>query len=379
MDNGFSELDGQLYERVSSFARTHLAKPVQPTPAAFREAIQKMGEMGLCGLCISEDFGGTGLGAKSTSVALEALGRECPDGGLWFSVGAHLLACALPVAEFAGESVKRKLLPKLASGEYLGANAATEAEAGSDIFALRTSAVREGESYVLNGAKSYVTNGPASDVMVVYAATRPSDGFMGLSAFAVESRLPGIRFGAPIELVGLDSAPMSSVYFEDCRVPAECILGQEGQGGLIFSRSMLWERACLFAGYLGAMERQLGQVVTYAKERRQAGHAIGKYQAVSHRIADMKIRLESARLLLYRACEKLDQNAPDAALSVAMSKVAVSEAAVQSGLDAVQIFGGLGLSAEMGVERQLRDALPSTIVSGTSEIQRNLIAKLLGL
>jgi L-prolyl-PCP dehydrogenase len=365
--------DTELYERTLRFAVHELRQH-----RFDREVWRRAGDFGLAGLCVPEALGGMGLGAAGTAHVMEALGRGADDAGLVFSLGAHLFACVVPLWKLAGAEMKSRLLPKLASGEWIGANAITEAEAGSDVFSLKSRATREGEDYVLDGAKSWVTNGPVADVFIVYAQTNPKFGYLGLSAFVVERDRAGLSLGKPIEKVGLESSPTCSIYLESCRVPKENLVGSEGQGGPIFESAMLWERSCLFALWVGRMERQLEAVLEHARSRRQFGKALGDFQAISHRVADMKLRLEAARLLLYRACWRIDQG-QDARLDVAMAKLAVSEAAVQSGLDAVQIFGGLGVSSELGVDRYLRDALPATIVSGTSEIQKNLIARCLGL
>jgi alkylation response protein AidB-like acyl-CoA dehydrogenase len=240
-------------------------------------------------------------------------------------------------------------------------------------FALKSRAARDGDHYLLDGEKSYVTNAPVADVFVVYASTDPSAGYLGLSAFAVERGAPGLTVGAPFAKMGLTTSPIATIYLDQCRVPSGNRLGAEGAGAAAFTASMQWERACLFAGYLGSMQRQLERCAAYAAERRQFRRPIGKNQAVSHRIADMKLRLDAARLLLYRACWQHAQGG-DASLEIALSKIAVSEAAIQAGLDAIHIHGGGGFMSETGIERALRDAIPSTIFSGTSEIQRDLVA-----
>lgn len=325
-----------------------------------------------------ECYGGKGLGVLDTAYSMEAFGRGCEDMGLIFSASAHQFACERPIAGYGTEELKKRILPRLASGEWVGANAITEKDAGSDIFALKTTAVRDGAHYVLTGAKSYVSNGPIADAFIVYASTNPAHGFMGISAFVVERNAPGLSVGNSINKIGLTTAPASPIYLDQCRVPATNALGIEGQGAKVFQSSMQWERVCLFAAYVGMMQRQLDRTIDYAKNRRQFGKAISKNQAVSHRIADMKLRLEAARLLVYRACWLLDQQ-KEAVLEVSLAKLAVSEAAIQSGLDAIQIHGSAGLDVEQGIERTLRDALPSAIFSGTSEIQRNLIARELDL
>jgi alkylation response protein AidB-like acyl-CoA dehydrogenase len=298
--------------------------------------------------------------------------------GLVFSVCAHLFACVTAIQDFGDEALKQAWLPRLASGEWLGANAITEVDAGSDVFALTCRALRDGGDYVIDGSKSFVTNAPAADVFLVYAVTNPAHGYLGVSAFVVPRKSPGVEVGPPFDKIGLRRAPAGQVRLEKCRVPASNLVGEEGQGALVFRTSMIWERACLFAGYVGMMEEQLEKTIAFAKERRQFGKPIGKHQAVAHRIADMKLRLESARLLVYRACWSRDRGASPA-LESSLAKLAVSEAAVQSGMDALRVHGGRGTMAETGIADGLFDALPSLTFSGTSDIQRDLIARELGL
>ncbi|NES70646.1 MAG: acyl-CoA dehydrogenase, partial [Okeania sp. SIO2D1] len=243
---------------------------------------------------------------------------------------------------------------------------------------IKTQATLEGEEYVLNGLKSYVSNAPIADVFVIYATTNPSYGHMGISAFVVEKEKAGIVIGEPFETMGLNSSLISTVEFKDCRVPKSHRIGEEGKGTNIFAKSMEWERSCLFATYVGMMERQLETTINHASKRKQFRKTIGKNQAISHRIVDMKLRLEAARLLIYRACWLMDRG-EDAVMEVSLAKLAVSEAAIQSSLDAIQIHAGRGYLTQIGIEQNLRDAVPSTIFSGTSEIQRDLVAKKLGL
>lgn len=376
MEFGWSETQTELYDRALAFTRDVLPKRLG---AEFsREAFLSCGEAGLLGLCAPTEHGGMGLDALTTARVVEAFGRGCPDGGLVFSACAHLFAATMPIAEHGADDVKNAVLPKLCRGEWIGANAISEAEAGSDVFALASRAERDGDHWVLNGAKSFVTNGPVADVFVVYASTSPKHGYLGISAFVVERTTPGLVIGRPFVKTGLKGSSISPIYLEKCRVPARCLLGKEGQGAAIFRASMHWERACLFAAYVGRMERQLDEVIGFARERRQFGKPIGKHQAVAHRIAGMKLRFEAARLLLYRACWLKDSGA-DAATAISLAKLAISEAAVESGLDAVRIHGGNGVIAETGVYDALADAIPATIFSGTSDIQRDIIARTIGL
>ncbi len=381
MDFSWSPAQRELYDGVLRFAREQLNDDVIARDREHRFAAaewKKCGDYGLLGLCIPEEYGGMGLDHQSTALALEALGRGCHDMGLVFGIAAHLLAVARPIADGGDEQLKRRFLPRLCSGEWIGANAITEAEAGSDVFALKTRSERDGDRYRLTGTKSYASNGPVAQVFLVYAMTEPDKGYLGIDAFAVRRDLPGVTVGQAIDKMGLHGCPASSLYLDGVELGAEDRVGRAGGGAELFTGSMLWERSCLFASYLGMMERQIELVAGYAADRRQNRRPIGRNQAVSHRVANMKLRLESARLLLYRACWVRDQG-QDAMLEVALAKVAISEAAVANGLDAVQIFGAVGYSSDLGIERMVRDAVPSTIFSGTSEVQRNLIASRLGL
>jgi len=376
MDFSHSAEEQELAARVLAFARGQ-RPPARGAPFD-RARWRSWGEFGLLGLCVPEAYGGLGLSALRTVLGVEAFARGYPDQGGVFGALAHLFACVMPVVERGSEELKQQYLPRLVGGEWVGANAISEPEAGSDVLALRSRAVKDGEHYVLEGTKSYVTNGPVADVFLVYAQTNPKDGYFGLSAFLVERGTPGVRVGPAFQTVGLEGAGICPVYFEECRVPASARVGAEGQGAVIFKESMTWERSCLFGSYLGLMERVIEQCVAHVRGRKQFGAPLSRNQAVSHRLADMKVRLESARLLLYRACATLDSGA-DATSQVAMAKLAVSEAAVQCGLDAVQLHGGLGVMEEMGVAAALCDSLASRIFSGTNEMQKELIAKGMGL
>lgn len=366
----------ELAERLHAFARAEKT-PAHGLPFD-RTRWRRWGEFGVLGLCAPEAHGGTGASTLATALAVEALGRGSADMGFIFSAMAHLFACVMPIAEHGNAALQSRLLPKLVSGEWVGANAISEAEAGSDVLALKTRAVRDGDGFRLTGTKSYVTNAPVADVFLVYAVTNPDDGYLGLSAFAIEKGTPGLSVGSPFQKAGLKGSPIAQVYLEDCRVGPESLVGAEGQGALVFKKSMLWERSCLFGAYVGLMDRLIATSVEHVKRRKQFGKPLSANQAIAHRLAQMKVRLEGARLLLYRACAALDAKQEATAL-VAMAKLAVSEAAVQCGVDAVQLFGGLGIIEEVGIVTALNDALPSRIFSGSSEMQLELVAKGLGL
>jgi alkylation response protein AidB-like acyl-CoA dehydrogenase len=371
----------QLYEEARDFASRHVnpeSNGRRQAPYFSRREWQLCGEAGLLGACVPQAYGGRGRDALAVARMVEGFARGCTDTGLVFSACAHLFACAMPVAEHGSEELKRRVLPRLASGEWVGANAITEPDAGSDVYSLASRAVHDGTRYRLTGTKSFVTNGPVADCFLVYASTEPAHGYLGISAFVVHRDAPGLSRGEHFGKLGLTGAPVCELRLEDCLVDESNRVGPEGAGAAIFRSSMEWERACLFAQYLGVMDRQLEQVVAFAKSRRQFGRPLGRHQAVAHRAAEMKLRLDAGRLLLHRACW-MKAEGLESTLEVSLAKLAISEAAVRSGLDAIQIFGALGIKTDTGIASALCDAIPGTIFSGTSEIQRDLIARGLGL
>ena len=344
-----------------------------------RELWRKCGEMGLQGLPVPEQYGGSGLDALSSAIALEALGYGCHDGGLVFSLCAHLLSCVVPLWQYGNEEQKQRYLPRLCNGTLVGVHAMTEPGSGSDAFALRTKAEPDGSGFCINGTKTLISNGPIADLVIVFAMTDPDKGYYGgVTAFLVESDTPGFRVSQKFETMGVRTAPLGELVFEDVHVPTEAVLSGVGAGSTLFTQVMDWERICLFASHIGTMERLLEQSIRYARTRTQFGQSIGKFQAVAHRIVDMKVQLEAARLLTYRAAWRLGR-VKHVSMDASMAKLFVSESLVKAALDTVQIHGGHGYMTEYEVERALRDAVGSTIYSGTSEMQRNIIARWLGL
>ncbi|NOT26801.1 MAG: acyl-CoA dehydrogenase [Acidobacteria bacterium] len=343
-----------------------------------RDDWQKCAEFGVQGMPIPQEYGGLGLGILPLIGVMEGLGYGCRDSGLLFSLNAHLWTNSIPILIYGTEEQKTRWLPPLCDGSLVGANGASEPDAGSDIFSMRTRATRRGNEYVLNGAKTFVTNAPVADLFVVYATIDPALGPMGITAFIVERDRPGLNIGKHMEKMGLRTSPMAEVVLEDCIVPIDNRLGREGRGVEIFECSMEWERGCILGSFLGVMRRQLEGCIAHARSRKQFGKAIGKFQSVANRIVDMRVRLDTSRPMVYRIGELKEQN-KTAVLEASIAKLYVSEALVQSALDAVQIYGGYGYMTEQEVERDLRDAVAGTLYSGTSEIQRNIIARSLGL
>jgi alkylation response protein AidB-like acyl-CoA dehydrogenase len=372
----------ELTEQIVRFATKELNAGVaeRDRDQVFsRELWRKCAEVGLTGLMVDPAYGGSGLDPLTCALCLEAFGYGCADGGLVFSVGAHLLAVVVPVAKHGSDAQKRRYLPGFCDGTLVAVHGMSEPDSGSDAFAMRMRGEPDGDGWRLNGTKTFASNGPVADVALVFAMTNPEEGhFGGLTGFLVDKGTPGFRVGKPMEKMGLRTSPMSELIFEDCRVGPEAVLGEPGSGSAVFTSAMEWERTLLVAPHVGAMRRLLEQAVKYARTRRQFGQAIGKFQAISHKIADMKVRLEAARLLVLQAASRLDQSRM-ASFDAAIAKVFASEALVKSALDTVQIFGGYGYATEYDVERTLRDAVGGTLYSGTSEIQRNIIARWLGL
>ncbi|MEU9337995.1 acyl-CoA dehydrogenase family protein [Streptomyces sp. NPDC048290] len=380
MDFGWNDDQLARYDKTLSDVRG--AFPFEDTSRATdhyrREDWLRLGKLGLLGPSVPARYGGGGLGALETARQIEALGRGCAETGLVFGASAHLFACAMPLVDFAPAALRAELLPGMCTGELIAGNAITEADAGSDVSRLAVTAQRVPGGWRLNGEKSFVSNGPLADVYLTYATTDPNAGHFGITGFVVRRGTSGLAVGGPMEKMGLAQCPAGTVRFDDCFVPDAQLLGEPGQGAAIFQHSMGWERACLFAGYVGLMDRLVDQCVEHARSRRQFGRRLTAFQAVSHRIAEMKLRTESARLLLYRACWEMDQGRP-ATLSVALSKLAVSEGALSSALDAVRIFGGRGYQRADRIEAALRDTVPSVLFSGTSDIQREIITRELGI
>ncbi|MEW1550432.1 acyl-CoA dehydrogenase family protein [Streptomyces tsukubensis] len=342
------------------------------------DAWKLVGSSGVMGLPFDPAHGGAGVDLPTTMFVLEALGRGCRDGGLSFSVATTLCSTGVPLQHFGTGAQKDRYLARLCSGDLIGAHAISEPDTGSDALSMRTSAVRDGDHYVLNGSKSFVTNGPIADVVVVYARTRPQGGPLGITAFLVDTDTPGFSSGRPIKKMGLTSSPMSELYFDDCRVPADRVIGGAGRGYLVLEHVMKWEILCSFVINAGEMQHRFERCLEYARTRTQFGKPIGSFQAIAHKLVDMRIRLETARRWLYDTGERLAAG-EDVTMDVAISKLLTSEANVASGLAAVQIFGGNGYTSEYGLDRELANAVGSTIYSGTTEIQYNRISSLLGL
>ena len=297
-------------------------------------------------------------------LALEAFGNGCVDAGLVFSVNAHLWTSVIPLWHHGSPEQQERWLPDLCSGRAIGCHAITGTDAGSDPFGMRARATRVDGGYVLDGRKTFITNAPIADLIIVFARLNDAVGPFGICAFLIEAGTPGCSTSAEFDKMGLRTSPMSEVVLDGCFVPEDAMLGRRGRGGEAFQMSMRWERACIMASQVGVMARTLEACVSYAKERQQFGKPIGKFGAIADKLADMRIGIDAARALVLVG-RMMDQGL-DASVEAAEAKVFTSEAAVRCQLDAIQIHGGYGYMTEQGLERSLRDAIGGTIYSGTS-------------
>ncbi|MFC4514505.1 acyl-CoA dehydrogenase family protein [Streptomyces ehimensis] len=335
-------------------------------------------ESDLFRLPFEERWGGLGQSLTTTLYVLEGLGRACRDAGLSFSATTHMVSTGVPIQRFGSPALKERFLPAVCAGEVIGAHAISEPEAGSDMLSLRTTGRVEDGHLVLNGGKAFVTNGPIADVFVVYVSTGERGSPFGITAVVVERDRPGLTVGGPMAKMGLRTSPLSELFFDDCRVPLENVIGRVGTGFVVFDHVMKWEVLCSFVVNVGEMRARLERVVDYARTREQFGRPIGSHQAVAHRIARMRVATDTARTALYEAARKVEAG-EDATVEVATAKLLASEGNLASAVAAVQTFGGYGYMAEYGLEQDLRNAVAGTIYSGTTDIQYSRIATTMGL
>jgi alkylation response protein AidB-like acyl-CoA dehydrogenase len=383
MDFGLSHEQKELGQAVLAFAREQLNDGIEKdddTGAFPREKWNRCAEFGLLGVPMPVEYGGQGGSLLTTIIVMEALGQGCRDNGLVFSLNAQLWACQMPIFKYGSAAQKQQWLPKLVKGEAIAAHAISEPEAGSDVFSLKSRAERVNGGYLINGSKTFSTNAPVADLALAFAyLSRPERNLdKALTAFLVPRDSKGVSFGPPFSKMGLRTSPMGEVAFDDCFVPESARLGPEAAGAAIFNSAMEWERACIFAAHLGAMERLLDDCVKYSRTRRQFGQPIAKYEAIANRMVDMKVAIEAGRMLVYYV-GWLHGQGKSSMMESAIAKLFISESHSRSAIDALQIFGGYGYVKGSPPERELRDAVSGTLYSGTSEMQRRIIARYLGL
>ncbi|NOZ87552.1 MAG: acyl-CoA dehydrogenase [Deltaproteobacteria bacterium] len=342
-----------------------------------RKAFKRLGEFGILGLHFPEELGGSGADVVTTVLVGEALGEAGVDGGLALSYGAHTFLCADTIFAHGNDEQRRRYIPKLASGELIGCMGLTEPGAGSDVAAMRTRAVKKGDRYVLNGSKIFITNGPIADVAVVYATVNPAAKHAGISAFIVERGTKGFSVGAPLHKMGVRTSQTSELFFDDCEIPAENLIGSEGEGFLMAMQTVEWDRSALVAPFVGAMSYALKKCAQYASERRQFGRPIAEFQAVKEKLARMKIFIEAAKGLIFRIAWCKDQGRPLNHLEAAVAKLFIGDWSLEPANAAMSIMGGYGYCHEYEMERMFRDGRLAPIGGGTSEIQKMIISKLM--
>jgi hypothetical protein len=381
LEFAWSEEQQDFRKEVIRFAKTELADDMierDQNESFSRDLWDKCAKFGIHGLPIPQQYGGGGADILTTVCGLEALGYGCKDNGLLFTINAHMWSSEIPILSFGTEKQKEHYLPKLVSGEWVGVHAMTEPTSGSDAYAMRSRAERKGDRYIINGSKTFITNAPMADMIIVFANLDPSKGKAGVTGFIVDKGTPGFSISKKLHKMGLRTSPMAELALVDVEVPVENLLGKEGGGSAIFTASMEWERICIMSAKLGAMQRLLETSTKYAQERQQFGQAIGKFAPIANKIAQMDLRLEASRLLLYKAAW-LKSQGRHPLREASIAKLYIADAYVQTALDAIQIHGGYGYMTEYQIERELRDAISGKIYSGTSEIQEMIIAGFHGL
>lgn len=370
-----NDTESLIMDTVRAFARDKVkprAAEIDRTGQFPHDLVKAMGELGLMGVCLPEAYGGAGQSYVLFAMIVEELCAACASTGLALDVNISL--CAEPIWRFGNEWQKRTYLEPLATGKKLGALAMTEPEAGSDAASIRTTAVRDGDAYVLNGVKTFITNGSVADTYVVTAVTDRSAAHKGISDFIVEKGTPGLTFGEPMHKMGIRGSVTTEVIFDDCRIPAANLLGQEGQGFTITMETLDAGRVGVAAQAVGIARSALEDAIAYASQRRQFGKTITSFQAIQFMIADMATAIEAARLLIWQAAELRQRGIPCARES-AMAKLFAGDTAMRVATDALQLFGGYGYMQEFPAERHMRDAKITQIYEGTNQIQRMVIAR----
>jgi len=365
---------------VQSMAREFAAKELEPKAAEIdasgefpHESVKKMAELGLLGMVIPEKYGGAGFDFVSLAVAIEEISRACGSTGVITAV--HNSLASWPIVNWGSDATKDKYLPRMATGELLGAFGLTEPNCGSDPGSMEAKAVLDGDHYVLNGAKRFITNGGAADIFIVFAVTDPDAGSRGITAFVVEKDFPGFSVGKHEDLLGLRATSNCELIFEDCKVPKENVLGEVGAGFKVAMGTLDVSRIDIGAQAVGIAQAALDKSLAYSQERKQFGRAICEFEMIQEKLALMATSIDAARLLVYNAAFQKDAGRKRFSKESAMCKLFAATAAVEVTKEAVQIFGGYGYTKDYPVERYFRDAKCMEIYEGTSEIQKIVIAR----
>ena len=375
LDFGLGDVADMLRDTVLSFAQEEiapLAEEIDRNDSFPRQLWPKMGALGLHGITVDEEYGGSGLGYLEHCVAMEEVSRA--SGSIGLSYGAHSNLCINQIRRNGSRDQKERYLPKLISGEHVGALAMTESSAGSDVVSMKTRADKKGDRYILNGSKMWITNSDEADVAVIYAKTDPDAGSRGISTFIVEKGFAGFSVAQKLDKLGMRGSPTGEMRFEDCEVPEENLLGQENEGVAVLMSGLDYERVVLAAGPLGLMQAAMDEVLPYVHERKQFGRSIGEFQLMQGKLADMYTTLNACKAYVYtvaRACDRGETTRQDAAGAILYA----SEKATWVALQAIQALGGMGYVNETPTGRLLRDAKLYEIGAGTSEVRRMLIGR----
>lgn len=380
MEFGYTEEQLMFRDSVYRYAKKEIVPLVEQADLKSEfsmEVWRKLGEMGLLGLPFPEELGGSGANVVTCCLAGEALGHAGVDQGHLLALGAHTYLCMDTIYKHATPAQLKKFIPKLANGEWIGCMGLTEPGSGSDAASITTSAVKKGDKWVLNGSKTFITNAPVCDVCVIYATVDKKLKHNGITAFIVEKDFPGFSTGVPFHKMGVRASATSEVFLENCEVPEENLLGEVGKGFEYTVETLSWDRSSLLSPFVGSMQFAIEACTKYSQERVQFGKPINSFQAIQHKLADLKIIQEAAKMVVYRVAHDKDSGKPLNHMHTSIAKAIVGDWGMKAASDAVQIFGGYGYIHEYPIERFLRDAKLGQIGGGTSEMQRFIISRIL--
>lgn len=380
MEFGFTEEQLMFRDSVFRYAKKEIVPLVEQADLKSEfssEVWKKLGDMGLLGLPFPEELGGSGADVVTCCLSGEALGHAGVDQGHLLALGAHTYLCTDTIFKHASEQQLKKYIPKLASGEWIGCMGLTEPGAGSDAASLQATAVKKGDRWVLNGSKTFITNAPVCNVCVVYATVDKKLKHNGITAFIVENGTPGFSTGEPFHKMGVRASSTSEVFFDNCEIPEENLLGEVGKGFEYTHETLSWDRSALLAPFVGAIQFAIEECTKYSQDRVQFEKPINSFQAIQHKLADLRIIKEAARMAVYRvACDK-DSGKPLNHMHTSIAKAVVGDMGMKAASESVQIFGGYGYIHDYPIERFLRDAKLGQIGGGTSEVQRFIISRIL--
>jgi butyryl-CoA dehydrogenase len=380
MEFGFTTEQMMYRDMIYKYAKNemvHLCEEADRKAEFSHELWEKLKIMGLLGLPFPEEYGGQGADTITCTLAGDALAHAGVDQGHLLAMGAHTYLCGDTIFRNGTEEQKKKYIPKIASGEWIGCMGLTEPGAGSDAASLQTLAVKKGKRWLLNGTKTFITNAPVADIAVIYATVDRAKKHKGITAFIVEKNFKGYSTGNPFHKMGVRASTTSEIFLEDCEVPEGNLLGEVGKGFLMALQTVEWDRSALLGPYVGGLFFAMEEAARYANERVQFGRTIRSFQAIRHKIADMKIIAEACKLAVYRVAALKDQGLPLNQLQASIAKAFLGDWGMKAASEAVQVFGGYGYMHEYPVERMLRDQKLAQIGGGTSEIQRLVISRLM--